>query len=457
MRKKLPESSLKRDVGFQSWLLLTTILFLLSACDSTTTTSSISPIEPTKTASILSTATPTPQPSPTATATHRVPTRTPTATSQSTTTVTVWVNLSPSQTETLLEDIDAFEIQFPQYTIRLREFDRPENFVNQVVTDEAEFDVVLASPSLLSSLWVADQLAPMSDFFPPSFLDAFIATALQGSSADEELWGLPDTAGFHLLLFYNRDLVETPPANLDDLAEVAETLTTSEQWGLGVNSYDPLWLLPWTAGEGGWFAEDNVGFSLNSAAVQQALTIHQTWHLADEPIAPLMTHAEMQDEFVAGEMAMMIDGEWALNSLSQVPELSWGVVPLPILGEANDFQTSTPLVLGRYWAISRDVSGDRALAASAFLEFVTQPERQLRWTARYNQLPTRRQALTNPQIFSDPILRISATQMQSGQALPLGIDANLVLDAMRGPLRQMLEGALTPKEAVELMEENVAE
>ncbi len=117
-------------------------------------------------------------------------------------------------------------------------------------------------------------------------------------------------------------------------------------------------------------------------------------------------------------------------------------------------QTPGPLILGRYWAVGAETSGPRAEAAIAFLEFITRPERQLTWTQTFGLLPSQRNALTDAQILTDPALRISARQLQTGRGAPLTTNLNRLLDAMRSPLAQMLAGTLTPAEAAALMQEN---
>jgi ABC-type glycerol-3-phosphate transport system substrate-binding protein len=92
---------------------------------------------------------------------------------------------------------------------------------------------------------------------------------------------------------------------------------------------------------------------------------------------------------------------------------------------------------------------------AAFLEHITGPERQLNWTTQFGLLPTRRQALDDPLIANDPALRVSAAQLRAGRVVPLGVNANTILDAMREPLQGMLDGELTPEEAAEAMQRNV--
>ncbi|MEM7342665.1 MAG: extracellular solute-binding protein [Chloroflexota bacterium] len=386
-------------------------------------------------------------PTPTATATSpALPTRTPTITS-----LTVWANLPEAQQQRLAQDIEAFQAEFPYYRVTLEDYETAEKFQAAIENDELAYDVALVSPILLHHLWRADQLAPMADFFPPSFIDGFVAATLQGATHDDVLWALPDTAGFHLLLFFNRDLVESPPTTVETMTEVAQTLTKGNQWGLGVNSYDPLWIIPWLAPYDGWLTDPTGDPELDTEAMISALTLYQQWHTSNDAIASVATYEEARTQFVNGNTAMLIDGVWAIESLSQVNNFDWGFSPLPTL----DQQPASPLVLGRYWAIKEAPQGDQAIAIATFLDYITRPQRQLEWTQAFDLLPTQRRALNDPAIVNNPLLRVSADQMEAGRGLSLGVEANALLDVMRSPLQGVIAGELTPEEAAKLMQEQL--
>ena len=450
------------------WLLLivTALVSILAACTPPTPPPSPTPwpsdtpipvaVETRPPTQAPPTATNTAVIQPTATAT---PTRAPLLPTEapSATTITVWVPLPQAQLQQLTEDIVDFQARFPQYVVEVEQYADPQAFMRPLMSGESKFDVVLASPVLLSSLWAAEKIAPMSNFFPPSFIDSFSAATLQGALKNGELWALPETSGFHLLLFYNKELVDTPPTNTADMAEMAQNLTNNSQWGLGLNSFDPLWVLPWLVPQSSRLIDENGYPTLNTPAMVNALTLFQEWHQEPTQIAPKATYEEAQTKFLAGDIAMMINGDWAIGELTNARDIEWGVAPLPAVGSAEENQPAVPLVLSKYWAVSNTATEERALAASTFLEFITRPERQQIWAAKFNQLPTRRQALNDPLIVNDPIRRISATQMQAGRPIPLGLNANLLLDAMREPLQNLVNGKLTPQEAAEQMQANLEE
>lgn len=432
----------------QSLLVPIALLFILAACVPPTP-----PPSPTPWPTATATKTPIPAGAvvtPRATAT---PTRTPAPSpTPPVTNLLVWESLPEAQAQALAKDVQTFEKEFPYYTVTLHHYDSPENFMTPLMAGETQFDVVLASPVLLGSLWTAEQIAPMSDFFSSTFLDSFASITLAGATQENEVWGLSDTAGFHLLLFYNRDLVDAPPTNTEELAKLAK-----QQGGpvLGVNSYDPLWLLPWLSAYGGWLTNPAGRPTLDTPAMPQALALYLGWQQGDNHLAPLATYDEVRAQFLAGKLALVIDGEWAIGELARAANINWGVAPLPSVVEEGENQAAASLVLARYWAVSRKASGDRALAAATFLEFVTRPERQLDRAVHFDLLPTRREALDAPLIVNDSALRLSSEQLLSGRIVPLGVNADTLLNAMREPLRQALEGKLTPEEAAEMMQANV--
>jgi ABC-type glycerol-3-phosphate transport system substrate-binding protein len=258
-----------------------------------------------------------------------------------------------------------------------------------------------------------------------------------------------------LLLFYNQDLVDTPPTDTVELARLAEKLSREDSpHVLGINSYDPLWLIPWLPAYGSWLTNPAGRPTLDTPAMQQTLELYLGWHDPAGGLAPQATYDDVRAQFLAGRLPLIIDGDWAIGELARAAKLNWGVAPLPNVVVEGESQAAAPLVLARYWAISRSVSGNRTLAVAAFLEFITRPERQLDQAVRFGLLPTRREALDDPMIVNDSALRLSAEQMLAGRTVPLGVNADALLNAMREPLRQALEGKLTPAEAAEMMQEN---
>ena len=417
-------------------LLLTLVLLLAAACAPITPP----PPPPTHTPLPPPTSPPTPTLLP-------LPTATPTPTPAH---LVVWENLPPAQAAALAADVAAFEAAHSNYTLEVQHYDDAQALVEAIAGGTVEFHLALGDASLASQLQAQGLLRPLDGEFPHEFLEGFVGPALTGVARDGQLWGLPDTAGLHLLLFYNRDLIAVPPANTEELYAVAESFTGDGRWGLAMNSYDPLWVVPWLWAYGGWLTDAHGDPTLDIPPMVNALTLYLSWQGRLTGVAPVATYVEARRLFTSGQAAMLIDGEWAIGELSRTGGTNWGVAPLPVVGTTE--QPAAPLVAGRYWLMNQRLLPAEHSAAVDFLSFVTTPERQLAWTARFGLLPTRREALEDPAILGDPLLRVSAQQMQAGRGLLLGVDANRLFDAMRGPLRAVLNGDMAPEEAAHAMQ-----
>ncbi|UCC88839.1 MAG: extracellular solute-binding protein, partial [Anaerolineales bacterium] len=238
---------------FRLLLWLTFALLLTAAC-ALATPSPPPPTPPTQTP----TSSPTPAPTPT-----RLPLPTPTPTPVSVRLV-LWENLPPAQSSTLNADAGAFEAAYPNYTLDIQHYDEAQALLDAIVDERVEFHLALGNAFLASALQARDTLEPIDEGLPRELLESFAQPTLAGATRDGHLWGLPDTAGLHLLLFYNRDLVARPPANTEELHSLAESFTSDGQWGLALNSYDPLWVVPWMWAYGGWLTNSDGKPELNT-------------------------------------------------------------------------------------------------------------------------------------------------------------------------------------------------
>ena len=362
----------------------------------------------------------------------------------------VWESLPPAQADALAADVTAFEAAYPNYTVEVQHYDDTPTLAEAIAGETVDFHLALGDASLVSQLQAQGRLQALDEAFPPEFLESFVSPALTGATRDGHVWGLPDTAGLHLLLFYNRDLIATPPASTEELYTVAETFTGEGRWGLALNSYDPLWVAPWLWAYGGWLTDSQGNPTLDIPPMANALTLYLGWQGRLTGVAPVATYVEARRLFAGGQAAMLIDGEWAIGELRQAGGLNWGIAPLPVVGATK--QPSAPLVVGRYWLMNQQLPAAERKAAVDFLSFVTTSGRQLAWTAQFGLLPTRREALEDPAIQNDPVLRVSAQQMQAGRGLVLGADANRIFDAMREPLRAVLNGDMSPEQAARAMQ-----
>ena len=82
-----------------------------------------------------------------------------------------------------------------------------------------------------------------------------------------------DVVGNHLMLIYNKSLINSPPQNTNELIEIGKSLTKDlngdgiiDQYGLVWNYTEPYFYVPWLGGFGDWIITQDSKPSLNTEA-----------------------------------------------------------------------------------------------------------------------------------------------------------------------------------------------
>ncbi|HIP72319.1 MAG TPA: extracellular solute-binding protein [Anaerolineae bacterium] len=267
--------------------------------------------------------------------------------------------------------------------------------------------------------WVdAGYLIPLpQDEFPPEMIAEQFSPMVQNSQFEGEYWALP-TAVRTLALFWNKDLFaeagldpETPPTNLDELAEMAQALTQYDDAGniliegfpVGVPGQAHHWFREVLVRQFGGqpYSDDNRTVMYNSPegceAFKYMLAFETEYNTGSNDLFEDATQA-----FLQGKSAMHIDGSFRVGTIAKnAPDLNYGVVELPV---GNGVQST----FGSYWThgITRKAAEDPAVldASIRFLKFITSPEAGTTWVNKVGELPAQLEAASNEDLLNDPIL-----------------------------------------------------
>jgi maltose/maltodextrin transport system substrate-binding protein len=166
--------------------------------------------------------------------------------------------------------------------------------------------------------------------FAPVSLDAF--------SSGGSVYAMP-YAVEAVALFYNADLVPTPPTTVAELTAICDELgeTIENCWGIpgGASKPDAFHNFPFVATKGGYvfgfdpatgFDVTDIGLA-NEGAVAGVTALEQL--VTDGYIASIDDDAASQ-LFIDGTEAFFMSGPWWVNTLNEAG-LNWGVTTLPTL------------------------------------------------------------------------------------------------------------------------------
>jgi arabinogalactan oligomer/maltooligosaccharide transport system substrate-binding protein len=294
----------------------------------------------------------------------------------------------------------------------------------------------------------AELIQPVDDLFD---LSLYVGSALAAVQLGGQTWGVPISNGNHLMLIYNKDLVETPPANTDELVAMAQELTTGDQYGLVYNQTEPFWLVPWLGGFGGQvFADDGVTPTLNTpemvATLQFLYDIKYT-----TPIVPAESDYNGADTlFKEGKAAMIINGDWSLGAYKEAG-LNFGVARIPMVSATGEWPH--PYTSGVYFMIPQGVEGAKLEAVKDFINFVNSPPNQALQIAKLRRLPGLKSALEDQLITTDEILKGSADQMVVGSPMPTVSQMRCNWDSMKPEMQAVLADSKTSEDAAAAMQE----
>jgi multiple sugar transport system substrate-binding protein len=222
-------------------------------------------------------------------------------------------------------------------------------------------DVLMLDNPDIQQIADTGALAPLGDFGinADGYAPGPVAAA---TGADGKLYGLQPGANT-IAIFYRKDVLEKagvePPKTWAELRTAAKKLTSGKQYGFAFNAtadYEGAWqFLPAMWSNGGDETD------LKSPQVAGAL---QLWKdLVDDGSASKSVvnwkQSDVNDQFIAGNAAMMLNGPWQEPALDKA-KVDYAVVPFPV-DQAG--QTSVAPLGGEAWTVP--MTGDQARMAKA--------------------------------------------------------------------------------------------
>jgi multiple sugar transport system substrate-binding protein len=282
---------------------------------------------------------------------------------------------------------------------------------------------------------ITDKLASWPD------LKQYFDGPLNSCKLNGRLYGIPFGSNC-LSLYYNEDMLKAagvkPPKTWDELKSVALKTTKGNVHGFGIsavqNEEGTFGFLCWLWGSG------NTSFQINNAGGIKALSLMRD--LAKSGAMPKevinWTQGDTMNQFISGNLAMMVNGPWQVPTMrQQAPKLKWNVVQLPVGNKpASDLG-------GENFGV---VKGDKVDEAVAFLKFAASPAEMKTYINDFGYIASRKDVAAT-QFTDDPVMKVFSAQMASAQ--PRGPHPRWpeISDALSLAMNESLTGIATPEAA----------
>ncbi len=209
------------------------------------------------------------------------------------------------------------------------------------------------------------------------------------------------------------------PTTYDELADVAATLTTDDQVGLGIGTgIDRAGAF--VVGNGGWWLNDDATApAANSPEVLAGLQyVQENIEAGNFALATTLDAGWGGEAFGTERAAMTIEGNWIRGAMeNDYPDVGYTVVELPA-GPAGP----ATLQFTQCWAIAAD--SDNQDAAVDLVNFLTTPEQQIAFAEGFGVMPSRQAAAADYEAaFPENAAFIAGGEYGQGPISAPGLDA----------------------------------
>lgn len=250
-------------------------------------------------------------------------------------------------------------------------------------------------------------------------------------------------------LFYNKDMFAAaglkPPTTWAELKADAAALKTPDRYGLAVSapaSEEGTWqFLPFFWSNGGDLK------NLTSPKSVEALSF-VTGLVKDGSMSQSVVNwaqADVADQFIAGNTAMMINGPWNISKIDKSGKVKYGIVPIPV-PKARDTLT---VPLGGEVGVIPVSGGSTQAAAAKVLKCMTDNDQMLQW-ATGNTRVAPREATAKQETASLPVLAPFAETVRTARARTTGLGAKypVISQALWTAIQSALTESQTPEAAL---------
>jgi multiple sugar transport system substrate-binding protein len=247
-------------------------------------------------------------------------------------------------------------------------------------------DVLMLDNPDIQQIAETGALAPLDDYGLTA--DGYAPGPVAAATYEGKLYGLQPGANT-ISIFYRKDVLKKagvePPTTWAELKTAAKKLTVGKQYGFAFNAtadYEGAWqFLPPMWSNGGDETD------LKTPQVAQAL---QLWKdLVDDGSASKSVvnwkQADVNDQFIAGNAAMMLNGPWQIPALDKA-KVDYGVVPFPV---DQPGQPSVAPLGGEAWTVPMTGDTARMTKAAELVKCMNSDDNQMRRAKEGGLVPTK--------------------------------------------------------------------
>lgn len=307
-------------------------------------------------------------------------------------------------------------------------------------------DIIIGAHDWVGELAAAGLLEPV--YLTAAERALFTPVGLEAFSWGGNLYGFPYIMEA-VALFYNKDLIATPPTTFEELIAVAKRLTDREagKYGFLWDAGNFYFTFPLLSAQGGYVFKMKAGALdpcdiglANAGAIAGGELLLRL--VKEGIIFPGVDYGTMAGLFTAGNCAMVINGPWFISDVRGA-KVNYGIAKIPVIAG----QPPRPFV-GVHGFMINGLSKNKALANEFLKEFVFTKKVQLAIWQADPRIPTYIPAFRDPKVAADPDMVAIGLSAADGIPMPNIPEMGAVWGAMGTALSHIIAEKLSPAAAL---------
>ncbi len=347
--------------------------------------------------------------------------------------LTIWHGWTDSNELALLNAaLEAFKKENPKVTVEVLAvpFDQLKNKFTTEASTGGGPDLLIGPKDWIGELTNAKLIAEL-DTLAKDILDQLNPAAVEANKYKGKVMALPESVEA-VVLWYNKDLVKTPPTNTDELLNVSAGVALNTGFyhsvgflfGFGGQIFDANQKCIFDQGTG---VADYLEFMAKAKASPNVL--------ADSDGGKL--DAAFKDK----KVGMIFNGPWATGDYTKALGADkLGVAPPIKITKTG--KTFAPFLGTKNLFLSANSKGDAQKAALAFMKVMVSEEIQSNWAIKAGHIPANKNVKA-----SDPIVAGIIEQTKSASYFPNEPEMGAVWGPAGDMITKVIEGKMKPADA----------
>ena len=327
----------------------------------------------------------------------------------------LWHAYRAEEKKAINQVVDKFNAEHPNIKVKPRgiPYDAyPDKITNAIPRGRGP-DVFIFAHDRIGDWAETELIEPLNFWVTPESLDIYLENTVDALIYKNLLYGLP-LAFKSFVLFYNTDLIKTPPKTDTEMLEMAKrhTNVAEKRYGLAYENTLLYAQAMWFHGYGGGILEKDGTVLLdspeNTKALQYAADLVNKYEVCPVDVAAYI----LAGLFNEGKAAMVVSGPWFRGDITD--KVNYSVAPLPIIEE-----TGLPMkpYLGSEGVMMSKLSKNKDASLVLMFYLVSQEAAVIRY--KVGQQPVANKAIYDlDEVKNDKMLSVFRQQVDATVPMP---------------------------------------